>query len=84
MEGAFHVEGRIFSDSGGPVSADRIQGPGRGPEKVDHGKIAIRMESQVTDDGGDPKFIGTEHEPNDNGHKPAEGDLPGEAGFKMA
>ena len=28
-------------------------------------------------------LIGTEHEPSDNGHKPAEGRLPGEAGFKM-
>ena len=43
---------------------------------MDHGKVAIRGEGQVTDDGGDAKFVGAEHKSYCNRDKPAEGGLP--------
>jgi hypothetical protein len=75
-------EGAIHNTE--PAAADGIERPGRGSEKVDHGKIAVWRESQVPDDGGNPKFIGTEHKSYGNGNKPTEGSLARETGFKLA
>ena len=57
---------------------------GRCPEKMDQGKVAVRGEGQIPDNGGNTKLVGTENKPYGNGNKPAEGSLPGETGFKMA
>jgi hypothetical protein len=74
-------EGIFYSRE--PTVPKRIQRPGRCPEKVDHGKVAIRREGQVADDGGNAKFVGSEHKANGNGNKPAERSFPGEAGLKL-
>ena len=51
---------------------------------MDQGWVAVRGESQVTDNGGDAKLVRAEHKAYGNGNKPAEGCLPGETGFKLA
>ena len=83
VEVSFFIERKIISYNGKPTEAERIQRPGGRPEKVDHGKVTIRGECQVTDDGGNAKFVGSEHKANGNGNKPAERSFPGEAGLKL-
>lgn len=51
------------------LELDDIQQPGRSPEKVDHAKIAVRIEDQITNYGGNTKFIRTDHSPHGNGNK---------------
>ncbi len=46
------------------------------PEKVDQGRVAVRGESQVTDNGGGTKLVRAEHKAYSNGNKPTEGGLP--------
>ena len=84
MEISFFIERELISYNGKPTAAERNERPGGGPEKVDHGKVTIRGEGQVTDDGGNAKFIGPEHKSYNNRDKPAEGCLPGKTGFELA
>ena len=66
-----------------PAAADGLQGPGGGPEKVNHGEIAVRRERQVTDNRGHTKLIRPEYKSYSNRNKPTEGSLPGKTGFKI-
>ena len=84
VEVSFFIERKIISYNGKPTEAEGIQRPGGSPEKVDHGKVTIWGEGQVTDDGGNAKFIGPEHKSYNNRDKPAEGCLPGKTGFELA
>ena len=76
MEGSFLIDGEIIFHNGEPAETDGIQRPGGGPEKVDQGRVAVRGESQVTDNGGDAKIVRAEHKAYGNGNKPTEGGLP--------
>ena len=51
---------------------------------MEKGKVTVRRETQVTDDGGNTKFVRAEQKTDCNGNKPAEGSLSGETGVKMA
>ena len=76
MEGSFLIEGEIIFHNGEPAETDGIQRPGGGPEKVDQGWVAVRGESQVTDNGGDAKLVRAEYKAYGNGNKPTKGGLP--------
>ena len=49
---------------------------------MEHGQITVRFQGEVTDYGSDSEFIGTEHQPDGENHKPAKSRLSGEAGLK--
>ncbi len=59
-----------------------VQGPGGGTEEMEHGQITVRFQGEVTDYGSDSEFIGTEHQPDGENHKPAKSRFSGETGFK--
>mgnify|MGYP007025207288 CR=1 FL=1 len=52
----FFIKRESVIHSPEPAAADSIERPGRGSEKVNHGKITVGRERQVSDDGGKPKF----------------------------
>ena len=56
MEAFFFIKRESVIHSPEPAAADSIERPGRGSEKVNHGKITVGRERQVSDDGGKPKF----------------------------
>ena len=51
---------------------------------MDHGTITARTERKITDNRGNTKLIGTQHQTQDNGNKPAKRCFTGKTGFKMA
>jgi len=51
------IERRMLFYSREPTTANGFQRPGGGPKKMDHGRVAARRKSQVTNNGGNTKFI---------------------------
>lgn len=66
-----------------PGIPDVFQVLGIRPEEAKHGFVEIAIQGEVTDDGGNAKFVRTNQKPDKNCDKPAESSPAREAIFKF-
>jgi|UPI000553B368 hypothetical protein len=51
---------------------------------MDHGTITARTKRKIADNRSNTKLVGTQHQTQGNGNKPAKRCFTGKTGFKMA